>query len=43
VAVLPEWAMFSVMPTWLAVAGIIVTCAGVALVTVCPERRQGRT
>ena len=38
VAVLLEWAMFSVTPTWLTVAGIVITCAGVALVTVRPER-----
>lgn len=37
VAVLLEWAMFSVAPTRLTVAGIVITCAGVALVTV---RRQ---
>jgi drug/metabolite transporter (DMT)-like permease len=39
VAVLLEWAMFNVMPTWLTVAGIVITCAGVALVTVRPERK----
>ncbi len=33
VAVLLEWAMFSVVPTALSVAGIAVTCAGVALVS----------
>lgn len=33
VAVLLEWAMFDVVPTWLSVAGIAVTCAGVALVS----------
>jgi drug/metabolite transporter (DMT)-like permease len=38
VAVLLEWAMFRVTPTWLTVAGIVITCAGVALVTVRPER-----
>jgi drug/metabolite transporter (DMT)-like permease len=32
VAVLLEWGMFNVVPTWLAVVGIAVTCAGVALV-----------
>lgn len=32
VAVLLEWAMFNVVPTWLSVVGIAVTCAGVALV-----------
>jgi drug/metabolite transporter (DMT)-like permease len=36
-AVLLEWAMFGVTPTWLTVTGIVVTCAGVALVTVRPE------
>jgi drug/metabolite transporter (DMT)-like permease len=39
VAVLLEWAMFNVVPTWLTVAGIVITCAGVALVTVRPERK----
>jgi drug/metabolite transporter (DMT)-like permease len=33
VAVLLEWAMFGVVPTWLSVIGIAVTCAGVALVS----------
>ena len=33
VAVFLEWALFGVVPTWTAVAGIAVTCAGVALVT----------
>ena len=33
VAVLLEWALFGVVPTVLSVIGIIVTCAGVALVT----------
>jgi drug/metabolite transporter (DMT)-like permease len=33
VAVLLEWAMFDVVPTWLSVGGIAVTCAGVALVS----------
>lgn len=32
VAVLLEWMMFDVVPTWLSVIGIAVTCAGVALV-----------
>ncbi len=32
VAVLLEWGMFDVMPTWLSVVGIAVTCSGVALV-----------
>jgi drug/metabolite transporter (DMT)-like permease len=39
VAVLLEWAMFNVIPTWLTVVGIVITCAGVALVTVRPERK----
>jgi drug/metabolite transporter (DMT)-like permease len=39
VAVLLEWAMFNVIPTALTVIGIVVTCAGVALVTVRPERK----
>jgi drug/metabolite transporter (DMT)-like permease len=33
VAVALEWAMFGVVPTGLTAAGIVVTCAGVALVT----------
>jgi drug/metabolite transporter (DMT)-like permease len=33
VAVLLEWLMFGVVPTWLSVVGIAVTCAGVALVS----------
>jgi drug/metabolite transporter (DMT)-like permease len=33
VAVLLEWLMFDVVPTWLSVGGIVVTCAGVALVS----------
>ena len=33
VAVFLEWAMFSVVPTALSVAGIVVTCVGVALVS----------
>ena len=33
VAVLLEWALFDVVPTALSVVGIVVTCAGVALVT----------
>jgi drug/metabolite transporter (DMT)-like permease len=33
VAVLLEWAIFGVVPTLLSVAGIAVTCAGVALVS----------
>ncbi len=33
VAVLLEWAMFDVVPSWLGIAGIAVTCAGVALVS----------
>lgn len=33
VAVLLEWMMFDVLPTWLSVIGIAVTCAGVALVS----------
>lgn len=37
VAVLLEWMMFGVVPTWLSVIGIAVTCAGVALVA----RRAG--
>jgi drug/metabolite transporter (DMT)-like permease len=37
VAVLLEWIMFDVVPTWLSLIGIAVTCAGVALVA-----RRGR-
>ena len=33
VAVLLEWGMFSVVPSWLSIAGIAVTCVGVALVS----------
>lgn len=33
VAVLLEWAMFNVVPTWLSAVGIGITCAGVALVS----------
>jgi drug/metabolite transporter (DMT)-like permease len=39
VAVLLEWAMFGVVPSWLSVAGIAVTCAGVALVSHSATRR----
>jgi drug/metabolite transporter (DMT)-like permease len=38
VAVLLEWGMFGVFPSWLTMVGIVVTCAGVALVTVRPGR-----
>ena len=38
VAVLLEWAMFRVIPTGLTMIGIVITCVGVALVTVRPER-----
>ena len=38
VAVLLEWAMFGVTPTALTAAGIVLTCAGVALVTVRWDR-----
>jgi drug/metabolite transporter (DMT)-like permease len=38
VAVLLEWAMFDVVPTWLSIGGILITCAGVALVS---GRRAG--
>jgi drug/metabolite transporter (DMT)-like permease len=40
VAVFMEWLMFNVVPTWLSVAGIAITCGGVALVT---WRRGGVT
>jgi len=36
-AVVPEYLLFGVVPSTLSVAGIVVTCAGVALVTV-PQR-----
>ncbi len=38
IAVFLEWIMFDVVPGWLSVAGIAVTCAGVALVSA--RRRQ---
>lgn len=38
VAVFLEWLMFSVVPTWLSIAGTAITCGGVALVT---QRRRG--
>ncbi|WP_151445517.1 DMT family transporter [Lacisediminimonas profundi] len=34
VAVLLEWVMFGLVPTWLTAVGIAITCAGVALVSV---------
>lgn len=37
VAVFLEWLLYRVVPTWVSVIGIVVTCAGVALVT--SERR----
>jgi drug/metabolite transporter (DMT)-like permease len=40
VAVLLEWAMFGVLPTPLTVAGIVITCAGVALVTAGPRSKS---
>lgn len=43
VAVLLEWAMFNVIPTGLTLIGIVITCAGVALVTARPERKQRPT
>lgn len=33
VAVLLEWGMFDFTPTWLTASGVVITCAGVALVT----------
>lgn len=33
IAVLLEWLMYGVVPAWLSIAGIAVTCAGVALVS----------
>ena len=39
-AVILEWLMFSVVPSALTVAGIIVTCAGVALVAFNPARSR---
>ncbi len=38
VAVLLEWGMFDVLPTWLSIGGIAITCAGVALVTMSRHR-----
>jgi drug/metabolite transporter (DMT)-like permease len=38
VAVLLEWAMYQLVPPVLTVIGIVITCAGVALVTVRPQR-----
>ncbi len=38
VAVLLEWAMYREIPTGLTMIGIVITCVGVALVTVRPER-----
>lgn len=40
VAVLLEWTMFGVTPTWLTASGIVITCAGVALVTVRTESEK---
>ncbi|MEO7128423.1 MAG: EamA family transporter [Rhodoferax sp.] len=40
VAVLLEWLMFGVVPSWLSVVGIAVTCAGVALVCWQPRTRR---
>ncbi len=39
-AVILEWLMFRVVPSALTVAGIVVTCAGVALVAWKPARRR---
>jgi uncharacterized membrane protein len=35
--------MFGVVPTWLTAIGIVVTCAGVALVAWQPRRAKGAT
>ena len=43
VAVLLEWSMFNVIPTWLTALGIVITCAGVALVTVNVGSRTPRS
>ena len=32
IAVVLEWLMFGIYPTWLTALGIVITCAGVALV-----------
>lgn len=40
VAVLLEWGMFGVVPTALTLIGIVITCAGVALVTARGERKS---
>ncbi len=50
IAVLLEWLLFDVVPAWLSLAGIAVTCAGVALVSgrrppsgpAVAERARGR-
>ncbi len=38
IAVVLEWLMFGVLPTALTVAGVIITCAGVALVAWAPKK-----
>jgi drug/metabolite transporter (DMT)-like permease len=40
VAVLLEWGMFGVIPTALTLIGIVITCAGVALVTAHGKRKS---
>jgi drug/metabolite transporter (DMT)-like permease len=42
IAVALEWLLFGVVPTPLTALGIVVTCAGVALVAVRPRRGTGR-
>lgn len=43
IAVVLEWLMFGVVPTALTIAGIIVTCVGVALVALQPARLRTTT
>jgi drug/metabolite transporter (DMT)-like permease len=40
IAVILEWAMFGVVPTVLTLVGIVVTCAGVALVAWRPQNAE---
>ncbi|MDB5841117.1 MAG: hypothetical protein JWQ23_3069 [Herminiimonas sp.] len=40
VAVLLEWAIFNVVPTWLSLGGIAITCGGVAMVTMTRKHER---
>jgi drug/metabolite transporter (DMT)-like permease len=42
IAVFLEWLMFAVVPGWVTLAGIAVTCAGVALVAWRPRTQRSR-